>query len=471
MVSNTRICPGPISRRTWLTLGGLNLGALAGGWHPSLAGLLRASEQQAIDGDFSVILFWANGGPSHIDLFDLKPEAPAEYRGPFQPIDTNVPGIRITELLPRLAAMADKFTLLRSLYHERAEHSGGTHRFLTGYSSRQADLQDAENPELGAVVARELSRLDDPVPIFVANTKLYGSGPGYLGPSCAPFMPSPNPQSSTGNNTYDPVPIYPTPGATNNLSIDDEGLVSLSRRVNLLNDLDVLPRAVDNSHMMSAMDEFQRRSLAMLAGRKVREAFDLSRESEAARQRYGETHWGQSLLTCRRLVEAGVRIVQCQANYRLPAEIGDTSNWDDHAVNADIFRAYQEKLPYLDQSMSALVEDLNLRDLDRQVLFIFCGEFGRTPRIAPLDGNGRPGRDHWPHAMSVFLAGGGLRMGQVIGATNSRAEEPVTRPMDSNCLLATLYQRYGIQTDNAYIDHAGRPLPILPSGEPIAELF
>lgn len=468
---NSRICPGPISRRTWLTLGGLNLGALAAGWHPHLAGLLQAAERQAIDRDFSVILFWANGGPSHIDLFDLKPQAPAEYRGPFRPIETNVPGMQITECLPTLAGMADKYTLIRSLHHERAEHSGGTHRFLTGYSSRQANLQDAENPELGAVVARELAHQNEAVPAFVANTKLYGSGPGYLGPSCAPFMPNPNPQTSTGNNTYDPVPIYSLPGSTNNLSIDREGLVSLSRRVELLNELDSLPRAVDNDEMMSAMGDYQRRSIAMLAGQQVREAFDLSLESEATRLRYGDTHWGKSLLTCRRLVEAGVRLVQCQATYRLPAEIGRTSNWDDHSVNADIFRAYQEKLPSLDQSMSAIVEDLHARGLDQHVLFIFCGEFGRTPRIAYQDESGRPGRDHWPRAMSVFLAGGGLRMGQVIGATNSKAEEPISRAMDSNCLLATLYHRYGIDAEQSYLDHAGRPLPILPSGEPIAELL
>jgi uncharacterized protein (DUF1501 family) len=165
-----------------------------------------------------------------------------------------------------------------------------------------------------------------------------------------------------------------------------------------------------------------------------------------------------------------VRFVQCQAEFRLPAQIGETSNWDDHSVNSDIFRAYAEKLPVLDHSLSALVEDLHERGLDRQVLVLFCGEFGRTPLIRYQDESRRPGRDHWSRAMSVFAAGGGLRMGQVIGATSSRAEEPVERAMDSNCLLATLYARFGINPHGTLVDRSGRPLAILPAGEPIREL-
>jgi uncharacterized protein (DUF1501 family) len=163
--------------------------------------------------------------------------------------------------------------------------------------------------------------------------------------------------------------------------------------------------------------------------------------------------------------------VQCQAEFRLRPETGRTSNWDDHSVNSDIFKAYEEKLPHLDHAVSALVQDLYDRGLDRHVLFIFCGEFGRTPRIGHQDPSGRPGRDHWSRAMSVFLAGGGLKMGQVIGATNAKAEEPIERVMDSNCLLATIYQRFGIDTTQAFVDRSGRPLPILPQGAPIPELI
>ncbi len=188
------------------------------------------------------------------------------------------------------------------------------------------------------------------------------------------------------------------------------------------------------------------------------------------RQRYGDTHWGKSLLTCRRLVEAGARFVQCQATYPLPKSVGRTSNWDDHSVNSHIFDAYRLKLPVLDHAVSALIEDLHARGLERRVLFLFCGEFGRTPIIRNQDASGRPGRDHWPRAMSVFLAGGGLRMGQVIGATNAKGEYPAARPLDSNCLLATIYQRFGIDPAQTLADTAGRPIAILPKGEVIREL-
>ena len=469
MARGRRTCGGPINRRTWLTVGGLSLGALASGGLPGLAGLLAAEAAAPAKDEFSVILFWANGGPSQLDLFDLKPQAPAEYRGPFRPIRTKVPGLEINELLPQLAAIADKFTLLRSLHHERGEHSGGTHRFLTGYASRAANLNDAEYPEIGSVVARHLAGRGS-APPFVANTKLYGSGPGYLGPAFAPYMPSPNPLSSTGNNTYDPIPLYGG-AAASSLSLTADGVLTLERRANLLDSLDRLPNRLDRSGMMAAADSFQQRALSMLASGRTRRAFDLGEETLKTRERFGDTHWGRSLLTCRRLIEAGVRFVQCQAEFRLPAEVGRTSNWDDHSVNSDIFKAYALKLPVLDQALSALVADLSERGLDRRVLVLFCGEFGRTPKIQTQDASGRPGRDHWPRAMTVFAAGGGLKMGQVVGATGPKAEEPVERAMDSNCLLATLYRRFGIDARSTLADRSGRPLPILPAGEPIRELF
>jgi hypothetical protein len=456
------------------------LGALASATTPSLASLLAAeyrADRSRRDDHFAVILFWANGGPSHIDLFDLKPDAPAEYRGPFRPIATNVPGMEISELCPNLAKMGDRFALVRSLCHNRGEHSGGTHRFLSGYSSRAANLPDAEFPELGSVVARQMesrrshgeASLRHDVPMFVADSKLYGGGPAYLGPAYAPFMPSPNPITSSGNNTYDPVPIYRTAGSVDNLTLSTDA-ARLQQRGELLRELDRIPRAIDSAGELDTIDAFNRRAMEILTSTRTRDAFDLAREPEQTRQRYGDTHWGRSLLTCRRLVEAGVRFVQCHATFRLRTETGRTTTWDDHSVNAHIFEAYREKLPVFDQAVPALIDDLYARGLDRHVLFVFCGEFGRTPLIAYQDPSRRPGRDHWPRAMSVLVAGGGLRMGQVIGATNRRAEEPVDRIMDSNCLLATIYQRFGIDTSQAYLDPAGRPIPILSSGEPIAEL-
>jgi hypothetical protein len=463
-----------VDRRQWLQIGGLSLGALVSGLEPSLAGLFAAEEavgRRRLDRDFSVILFWANGGPSHLETFDLKPEAPAEIRGAFRPIRTNVPGIHISEHLPRLARLADKFALVRSLHHNRAEHSGGTHRFLTGYPSVAANLNNAEYPDVGSLVAKELEGQAGAVPLYVGNTKFYGGGPGYLGPRYAPFMPSPNPLSSTGNNTYDPVPLYLTGAAQANLALTPDGTLTLRRRDALRQTLDALPCRLDRPESWTAFGRFQRRAVELVAGRRTREAFDLSREDARVRARYGDTDWGKSLLTARRLVEAGARFVQCQAGFRLRQETGNITTWDDHSVNADIFAAYEERMPFFDQAVSALIEDLGQRGLDRHVLFLFCGEFGRTPRIERQDPSRRPGRDHWPRAMSVLLAGGGLRMGQVVGATNARGEEPAQRAMNSNCLLATIYHRFGIDVNHVYHDRTGRPIPVLQEGEAIAELL
>lgn len=466
-------CSGLLDRRSWLKLGGLSLGALISGPEPSLARLFAAEQatgRPTVSKHFSVILFWANGGPSHLDTFDLKPGAPSEIRGPFRPIRTNVAGIHITELLPTLAKMADKFAIVRSLHHNRAEHSGGTHRFLTGYASVAANLQDSEYPDIGSIVAKELEGQAGDVPLYVGNTKFYGSGPAYLGQAYSPFMPSPNPLTSTGANTYDPVPLYLTERGQANLALSSEGVVTLRRRQRLLQTLDALPRHLDRTNGLKTFDSFHQRAVELLASRRTRAAFDLTRENPSTRERYGNTHWGKSLLTARRLVEAGVRFVQCQANFRLRRETGETTTWDDHSVNTDIFQAYKERLPFFDRAVSALIEDLYQRGLDRQVLFVFCGEFGRTPRIEYQNPKRRPGRDHWPRAMSIFLAGGGLKMGQVVGATNARGEEPTLRPMDSNCLLATLYHRFGIDTNHVFHNRGGRPIPILQHGEPIPEL-
>ncbi len=460
-------------RRDWLKLGGLSLGSLVCGAEPSVSQLLAAetSGNRSINRDFSVILFWANGGPSHLDTFDLKPDAPEEIRGLFRPARTSVTGLHIVEHLPKLAKLADKFTLVRSLHHRRAEHSGGTHRFLTGYSSVAANLQNAEYPDIGSIVAKQLEGRTGDVPAYVGNTKFYGGGPGYLGSAYAPFMPSPNPSTSTGANSYDPVPLYLTEATRGDFALDGDGTVTLRRRHDLLQALDHLPRALEQSASSGGFDQFQRRAVELLAGPRVREAFNLQSEDLRTQARYGNTDWGKSLLTARRLVEAGVRFVQCQANLRIRPENGITTTWDDHSVNVDIFKAHEERFPIFDQAVSGLIEDLYQRGLDQRVLFIFCGEFGRTPRIAYQDASRRPGRDHWPRAMSVLLAGGGLQMGQVVGSTNARGEEPSHRGMDSNCLLATIYHQFGIDVNKVYHDRTGRPIPILQDGEPIAELI
>lgn len=461
-----------MDRRGWLRVGGLSLGALCASPGPNLVRILAAEEKGRADRDFSVILFWANGGPSHLETFDLKPDAPPEVRGPFRPIRTNVPGVDICELFPTLATMADKFTILRSLYHERGEHSGGTHRFLTGHSSIAANLPNSENPELASIVAKHLEHQRGQVPLVIGDTQFYGGGPAYLGKAYVPFMLNPNnPVSASGNNTYDEIPIYPTTDAKGGVQLAADSTLRLQQRSDLLDQMDNLRRKTERSGALDGWDRMHRKAVEILSSSKTRDAFDLKKEPETTRKRYGDTHWGKSSLTCRRLVEAGCRFVQCQATYRLPADVGRTSNWDDHSVNTHIFDAYKLKLPVLDQAMSALIEDLHSRGLNRRVLFIFCGEFGRTPTIRNQDASGRPGRDHWPRAMSVFLAGGGLKMGQVIGATNSKGEHPTQRPLDSNCLLATIYQRFGIDLSGTLPDVSGRPIAILPKGEVIKELF
>ncbi len=459
-------CPGPMDRRTWLKIGGLSLGALGGGGSPSLARLLAADAQQGkIDKDFSVILFWANGGPSHLDTFDLKPEAPAEFRGPFQPIATNVPGMEITELLPNLARMGDRFSLLRSLHHDRNQHSGGTNRLLTGYPSLAANPMDAEFPEIGSVVAKHLENKVKDIPLFIANTKFYGGGPAYLGPAYSPFMPNPNPLSSSGANQYDPIPIYPADGNVESLTIGRNAVRNLRTRQDLLKTFDTLRRDIDQSGSMAALDRFNQQAVDLLSSPTTRDAFDLSKEDPKTRRRYGDTHWGRSLLTCRRLVEAGVRFVQCQATFRLKKETGRTSNWDDHSVNAHIFNAFREKMPVFDMAVPALIEDLHRRGLNKNVLFVFCGEFGRTPKI-----NKNVGRDHWGSVYSTVLAGGGIRGGQVYGASDRNGARPARDPVHVSDFVATLYHALGYGPETEVRDHQGRPRPIV-QGRAVTELF
>jgi hypothetical protein len=436
----------------------MGLGALAGGLEPTLSHLLAAEESdRKPNKDFSVILLWANGGPSHMETFDLKPEAPENYRGEFKPISTKVPGFDICELLPNLAQMSDRFSVIRSLHHNRNEHSGGTCRFLSGYSATAANPSDAEYPEMASVVSKELEHTVRDIPLFMANTKFYGGGPAYLGAAYSSFMFRGDPNSKKFS--------------VGDLTVADTALKDLQTRLKLLKTFDSFRREFDRSKTMSALDRFNQRAVDMLTSSTTANAFDLSQESDDLRNRYGRTSWGQGLLLARRLVESGVRIVQLQASFKISKEAGRVSNWDDHSVNSDIFKAYRERMPVLDQCVPALINDLHDRGLDKNVLFIFCGEFGRTPKIRNQDKKTkRPGRDHWSKAMSIFLAGGGLNMGQVIGATNAKGEHPVDRIMDSNCLLATLYHKFGIDQHKHYFDNSGRPIPILTDGKPIREL-
>ena len=458
----TTVCPGPLSRRSFMKIGALSMGALAGGGvPPGLARLLAAeAASPKADKDFSVVLLWAAGGPSHLETFDMKPNAPVEYRGQFKPIKTNVPGIEITELLPNLAKMADKFSLVRSLYHNRNEHSGGTGRMLSGYASVASDPFQSEFPVIGSVVAKHLEDQVRDLPLYVGNSTFYGGGPGYLGPAHVPFMFNGDPASPSFK--------------VGNLSLTPEAVAQLHKRQELLKSFDTLRREIDRTQTMSTLDKFNQRALEMLTSSKTRQAFDLSQEPESVRKQYGPSTGGQTLLLARRLVEAGVRFVQLTAHFPVDKKNGvvGATNWDDHSVNANIFEAYKDRMPLFDVVVPAFLNDLYSRGLNRNVLFIFCGEFGRTPKVSLVarDAKG-PGRDHWCRAMSIFLAGGGMKMGQVVGATNSRGEDPAERVMNSNCLLSTIYKRFGIDTTKIYPDKTGRPTPILTDGTPIEELL
>ena len=372
----------------------------AAGSQPNLARLLAAeAASPGADREFSVILLWAAGGPSHLDTFDLKPEAPAEYRGPFKPIATSVPGIEISEQLPNLAQRAEQFTLVRSLFHNRNEHSGGTSRMLSGYASVAANPFQGEFPEIGSVVAKHLEDQVRDLPLFVASNAFYGGGPAFLGPAYVPFFYSGDPNSRTFS--------------VGNLTLGQEAAAGLHKRNELLQSFDTLRREIDRTRTMAALDKFNGRALDLLTSPRTRQAFDLEAEDPRLRDRYGRTTGGQGLLLARRLVEAGVRFVQFSAHFPITKDVGvlGPTNWDDHSVNSHIFNSYEQRMPPLDVAVSALLDDLQSRGLDRNVLFVFCGEFGRTPKIAYQDKSKRPGRDHWCRAMSVFLAGGGLTDG------------------------------------------------------------
>ena len=286
-------------------------------------------------------------------------------------------------------------------------------------------------------------------------------------------MPNEFPDSASGNNRYGPVPIYRTPGTADDLRISEGGMLSLKRRRRVLEQLDRLPAALENERSLGSVDVFRQRAMAMLASPRTRVAFDLEQESPRTRQRYGDTHWGKSLLTCRRLVESGVRFVQCQATYRLPQEIGRTSNWDDHSVNSHIFNAYREKLPSFDQSVSALIEDIYSRGLDQKVLFVFCGEFGRTPHMGQFTQSGntmKSGRDHWPSAFTALLAGGGVRGGQVYGSTDRHSAQVADQPVSPGDLTATVMHHLGIDHTQQYVDEIQKLRHRLSDGTPVKDL-
>jgi hypothetical protein len=423
-----------------------------------LTDLLRLERRAAAAGlepsGKSLIVLWLWGGPSHMETFDLKPDAPLEFRGDFRPIATSVPGIEIGEHLPLLARLADKFALVRSLRHDSPGHVSATHTMLTGYPGEVAEAPPyrPKYPDAWSVVSKEAGPQVPGLPAHVALPRLRYQGAAYLG------------------RQFDPLVVDGDPNAAGfqapTLGLEEALRPRFSERMGLLERFDRYRRAVDAGGAMEAGDEFQRQALSILSSAAARDACDLAAEPEAVRERYGRHDVGQRCLLARRLVEAGTRLVTID----FPCVAGQKAfSRDDHASVWNIFEQMRIRLPVLDQVASALIEDLHARGLADRVLLAVMGEMSHTPRLNHA--GGQPGREHWSQAISLLLAGGGLRMGQVVGATNSRGEEPRQRPLSPLDLQATWYRLLGVPLDRQYRDFGGRPTPILPHGEPISELI
>jgi hypothetical protein len=402
------------------------------------------------------------GGPSQLETFDMKPDAPSDYRGPLSPIRTNVPGLEICEYMPLLAQRADRFSLIRSLHHEMSAHNDGSIEVLTGKTPRVPDLTSqahSEHPDFGMVASRLRGPRADGLPQYVGVQRApFMTNPAYLGVAHRSF------------DTGDPSrPGFSPPNLTLVTGVDNR---RLDNRKSLIRQFDRFRRAADATGTMEGIDNFRADAFQLLTSRSVSNAFDLGRESSSTRDRYGRHRWGQSCLLARRLVEAGSAVINIDAT--ATCDTSKNFSWDDHAGAFHLDYAQRERLPQMDQALSALLDDLHSRSLNKRVLLLACGEFGRTPRVthAPVNFSNQIGlgRDHWPQAFSALIAGGQLRMGQVVGETNSKSEFPVRDPVTPQDLMATVYRHLGIDPSITFPDFSGRPVPLLSTGRPIAQL-
>jgi hypothetical protein len=437
-----RHCNG-LTRRSFLQAGFLGVAGL------SLPGWLKLKAESAAQNkatrNTAVILIWLDGGPTHLDTYDLKVKAPAEYRGPFKPIKSNVPSLDICELLPLQAKVMDKFGVVRSLAHTTGDHFAGAHWMLTGYLGSTAANLDPMYPSAGSIAAkvRGPNRAGLPAYVAVPYAASVGLIPGYnsaayLGTSYNPFQTGGDPSAPNFSVQNLQLPSGVTLG-------------QLEDRKRMLGRFDGLRREVDRSGTLDTLDRFQREAYEMISGPAARRAFDIDKEDPRLRDRYGRHTWGQSTLLARRLVEAGVTFVTVHMG-----------GWDDHA---QIEAAMKNKLPIVDRALSALVTDLSERGLYQRVALCVCGEFGRTPRMNPS-----AGRDHWGESGFALLGGGGLKTGLAVGSTTDKGEYPKERPVSPGDLLATLYHVLGIDTSLSFTDRSGRPHTVLREGTPIAEL-
>lgn len=448
-------CFGPVDRREFLRFG------LAGASGLTLSGLLRLKAAAGADTNSeptALILVWLIGGASHLETYDPKPLSPTEYRGPFSPISTRTPGLDVCELLPRHAQFSDKFTILRSMVHSGFCHQQGAQQLLTGHEVRELRNQP-DHPDLFSITHRLRYDPARSIPNYIGVHPTPYIGAAYLG------------------SAYEPFAVYGDPNAPD-FKVPNMGLADapqktrLGSRIGLRKSFDRLQRDVDQLHTMQALDEFESQAWNVLTSHAGAEAFDLSKEDAKTRERYGRNRWGQQCLLARRLVESGVELVTTTLNGDL---CGRVHNWDDHAVNHHVFDAMQRRAPYYDQAVTALIEDLYERGLDRRVMVVVTGEFGRTPKISyandSVSGVMQPGRDHWPSATSILFSGGAIETGQVIGATDSRGEFVTERIVGRDDFLVTLYRHLGIDSRGIeFDDFSGRPIPIIRDGHAIPEL-
>jgi hypothetical protein len=439
-----------LHRRSFLKAGILGVGGLC------LSELLRTEARASHTGRRpSVIVLWMRGGPSHIDMWDPKPDAPKEYRGEFGVMPTRVPGILLSDMLPLCARVMDKWSIVRSLYHGDAGHSSGDQICFTGYP---AGSNPDENvmPSCGSIVSKQLGHLTPELPAYVMIPRMDpGTGPAYLGVAHKPFETKTDP----ANPGPFRVPNFVPPAGVT--------LEQLGDRRRLLSCFDQFRRDVDASGQMEALDRFNQQAWNILTSPAARDAFDLDREPPAVRERYGfmppfdpkaanrcgAPAWSQRILLARRLVEAGVRLVTVDLRW-----------WDTHVKGFESLRL--GFLPRFDRAYSALIEDLDQRGLLESTLVIAWGEFGRTPRV-----NNDAGRDHYPNVFSAALAGGPVRGGRVVGASDAQGAFPRANPKPPQDVLATLYQHLGVDTKAEYLNGTGRPMRVLPSGSPIEELM
>ncbi|MCA9112934.1 MAG: DUF1501 domain-containing protein, partial [Planctomycetaceae bacterium] len=428
----------PLTRREVLRAGLGGFSAL------SLSELLRQRAAASTDTakNTAVILVWLHGGASHLETYDPKPHASSDYRGPFSPIATNVPGIDLCELLPHHAKVADRFTLLRSVVHTGFCHQQGTQQLLTGHPERVLRNKPL-HPDLFSIAHKVRYAGDRELPNYVAVNPTSYAGSAYLGPAFEPFMITGDP-----NDAGFAVP---------NIGLPDEARVRrLSDRIGLRQQLDHFKRHMATTLDMSALDTHEQSAVNMLTGEAATRAFDITQEDEHTRDRYGRNRWGQQLLMARRLVEAGVDLVTTQFSGDLCGGVG---NWDDHAVNQNCFEAMQYRCQFFDRAVAALIEDLYDRGLDQRVMLVVTGEFGRTPKINYQQSTGQriasgptgttqPGRDHWPRATSILFAGGGIETGRIIGATDQRGEDATDRIVGRADFIATIYHHLGIDYEH-----------------------